>query len=84
MAPEGRFAWRFTWSKELQMGTELGVINGVQNRSANKTISGFSRPFVSVISANYRLPAWGSNKYVSQVVRDWAIGATLNYASDDA
>ncbi len=36
---------------------------------------------MSVISANYRLPALGSNKYVSQVVRDWAIGATLNYAS---
>jgi hypothetical protein len=73
--------YAFTWAKELQRGTELGVINGIQNRDANKTISGFSRPFVSVISANYRLPAWGSNKIVSQVVRDWAIGATMSYAS---
>jgi hypothetical protein len=73
--------YAFTWAKELQMGTEGGVINGVQNRDANKTISGFGRPFVSVISANYRLPAWGPNKFVSQVVRDWAIGATMNYAS---
>jgi hypothetical protein len=67
------------------MGTEsvgfTPVINGIQNRSANKTISGYGRPLASVISANYRLPALGSNKYFSQVVRDWAIGATLNYAS---
>ena len=76
-------AYAFTWAKELQLGTEGGVINGVQNRPANKTISGFSRPLVSVISVNYRIPAFaeGRNKYVSQVVRDWAIGATMNYAS---
>jgi hypothetical protein len=73
--------YAFTWAKELQMGTEGGVINGVQNRSAQKTISGFGRPFVNVISVNYRLPARGSNKWVSQIVRDWAIGATMNYAS---
>jgi hypothetical protein len=73
--------YAFTWAKELQMGTEGGVINGVQNRSAQKTISGFGRPLVNVVSANYRLPAWGSNKFLSHVVRDWAIGATMNYAS---
>ena len=77
--------YAFTWAKELQMGTETAVttpvINGLQNRSANKTISGFSRPLVSVISANYRLPAWGPNKFVLQVVRDWAVGATMSYAS---
>jgi hypothetical protein len=74
-------AYAFTWAKELQMGTEGGVINGIQNRSANKTISGFSRPLVSVISVNYRVPAWGSNGFVSQIVRDWAIGATMSYSS---
>jgi hypothetical protein len=73
--------YAFTWAKELQMGTEGGVINGVQNRDAQKTISGFGRPFVNVLSVNYRLPAWGSNKWISQVVRDWAIGATMNYSS---
>jgi len=80
--------YAFTWAKELQMGTEgivagttTAVINGVQNRPVNKTLSGFGRPFVSVISANYRLPAWGSNKFLSYAVRDWAIGATLNYSS---
>jgi len=73
--------YAFTWSKEQQLGTEGGVINDYQNREQNKSISGFSRPLVSVISANYRLPGWGPNKYVSQAVRDWAIGATMSYAS---
>ena len=40
-----------------------------------------ARPLVSVIAANYRLPGWGTNQIVSQVVRDWVIGATLSYAS---
>jgi hypothetical protein len=71
----------FTWAKELQMGTELGTVNDVFNRSQNKSISGFSRPLVSTISVNYRLPAWGSNKILSYVVRDWAIGAIFTYAS---
>jgi Carboxypeptidase regulatory-like domain/TonB dependent receptor len=73
--------YAFTWSKEEQLGTELGTVNDYQNRMQNKTLSGFSRPFVSVLSASYRLPAWGSNKYLSQVVRDWTIGSVLNYAS---
>ena len=73
--------YAFTWAKEEQLGTELGTVNDYQNRMQNKTISGFSRPFVSVLSANYRLPAWGSNKYVSQVVRDWTLGAVLSYGS---
>jgi hypothetical protein len=77
--------YAFTWSKELQLGTELAgltpVVNDVFNRAQNKTISGFSRPLVSVLAANYRLPAWGANRILSQAVRDWAIGATLSYAS---
>jgi hypothetical protein len=73
--------YAFTWAKEEQLGTELGTVNDYQNRMQNKTISGFSRPFVSVLSANYRLPAWGPNKYVSQVVRDWTIGAVVSYGS---
>jgi hypothetical protein len=73
--------YAFTWAKEEQLGVEAGTVNDYQNRMANKSISGFSRPLVSVISANYRLPAWGSNKYVSQVVRDWTLGAVLSYGS---
>jgi hypothetical protein len=73
--------YAFTWAKEEQLGTELGTVNDFQNRMQNKTISGFSRTFVSVISANYRLPAWGPNKYFSQAVRDWTIGAVMSYGS---
>jgi len=74
-------AYAFTWAKEMQLGTEANTINDVFNRSQNKTISGFSRPLVSVISLNYRVPAPEGNKIVSLVVRDWAVGTLLTYAS---
>jgi hypothetical protein len=74
-------AYAFTWAKEMQLGTEGGTINDVFNRSQNKTISGFSRPLVSVISINYRVPAPQGNKIVSLVVRDWAFGSVMTYAS---
>jgi hypothetical protein len=73
--------YAFTWAKEEQLGTEGGTVNDYQNRMQNKSISGFSRPFASVLSANYRLPSWGPNKYFSQVVRDWTIGSVLSYGS---
>ena len=57
----------FTWAKELQQGVEAGTVNDVFNRSQNKSISGFSRPLVSVLSINYRVPAMQGNKIVSQV-----------------
>jgi len=74
-------AYAFTWAKEMQLGTEFGTINDVFNRSQNKTISGFSRPLVSVISINYRVPAPQGNKIVSLAVRDWAFGSVMTYAS---
>jgi hypothetical protein len=73
--------YAFTWAKELQSGTEAGTVNDIFNRQTTKTLSGFSRPLVSVVTVNYRVPAPGGNKIVSQVVRDWTIGATLQYAS---
>ena len=36
---------------------------------------------MSTLSINYRVPAPAGNKIVSQVLRDWAVGATLTYAS---
>jgi len=74
-------AYAFTWAKEMQLGTEAGTVNDVFNRSQNKTISGFSRPLVSVISINYRVPAPRGNKIVSLAVRDWAFGTVMTYAS---
>ena len=40
--------YAFTWAKEEQLGTEGGTVNDYQNRLQNKSISGFSRPLVSV------------------------------------
>ena len=74
-------AYAFTWAKEMQLGTELGTVNDVFNRPQNKTISGFSRPLVSVISINYLVPKPQGNKIVSWVVRDWSFGTLLQYAS---
>ena len=74
-------AYAFTWAKEMQLGTEGGTVNDVFNRAQNKTISGFSRPLVSVISINYRVPKPEGNKIVSLVLRDWAVGTLLTYAS---
>jgi hypothetical protein len=71
----------FTWAQEQQLGTEFGTVNDVFNRSQNKSLSGFSRPLVSTLSLNYRLPAWGSNPVLRYAVRDWAIGSILTYAS---
>jgi hypothetical protein len=77
--------YAFTWAKEEQLGTEGGTVNDYQNRLQNKSISGFSRPLVSVISANYVVPAptwtFAQNKVVSQVLRGWTIGGVLSYAS---
>jgi hypothetical protein len=73
--------YAFTWSKELQLGTEAGTVNDVFNRLQNKTISGFSRPLVSVISINYRVPAPRGEKIVSLVLRDWTLGSVMQYAS---
>lgn len=74
------FSSTFTWQKELQMGTETAV-NDVFDRPTNKYLSGNSRPFVFVAALNYRVPKLGGNKVLSWVLRDWAIGTMLQYAS---
>lgn len=71
----------YTWQKELQLGTEAGVVNDVFNRDQNKYISGLSRPQTFVIAANYRLPRLETNEAVSWALRDWTLGAVLRYAS---
>ncbi|PWU05088.1 MAG: hypothetical protein C5B51_15510 [Terriglobia bacterium] len=80
------FTYAFTWSKELDNINTL--TNGttvyptdVQNRKLAKAISANSRPFISGLGVNYTLPKWGKNKAMSLVVRDWTIGAFLQYAS---
>ena len=92
----------FTWSKELAEGvnsdtsylTPSGAggggfgtpINDVYNYGQNKYLSGFSRPLLLVISANYTTPkiseaGGGGMKVLSWVARDWVIGTVLRYQS---
>ncbi len=84
------FSYMFSWQKELTMGIEgdppgfgapVASNNDVFQRGQNKYISGYSRPFLSVLAVNYTLPAWGRNKLLSWVVRDWQLGGVLQYSS---
>jgi len=85
----------FSWQKELNIGAESNVIagstggaviNDVFNRPQNKYISQYNRPFVYNLAANYTLPTiaqhWGvAGKALSWAVRDWTLGAFLQYSS---
>ncbi len=79
------FTWTYTRSKELQLGAEdytgLGVINDVFNRNNNKQLSASSRPNWMTLAANYTTPKWNENRYVNYALRDWTIGAVLQYGS---
>ena len=84
----------FTWQKELSLGANSSTsyftpgglaINDIFNRDSNKTISSLSRPLQLVISGSYTTPKTrGENlafRVLSQVVRDWQLGAVLRYQS---
>ena len=82
------FTYTFSWQKTLTIGAEsdspagnTGVVNDVFNRQNNKVISAYDQPMVSALAANYTVPKWGTNKYVSYLLSDWQLGAFLNYAS---
>jgi hypothetical protein len=81
------FTSGFTWQKELMMGggdaitPTLAVVNDVFNRQGNKYISVYSRPFVWITAMNYRLPKLETNRALSYAIRDWTIGAVLEYSS---
>ncbi len=79
------FTWTYTRSKELQLGaddyTGLGIINDVFNRDTNKQLSGSSRPNWMTLAANYTTPRWNQNHLVSYILKDWTLGAVLQYGS---
>jgi hypothetical protein len=85
------FLATFAWAKSLDLGSEIGepnpgttggaVVNDVFNRSQNKYLSIYDRPFDFVASVNYTTPRTGGNKALSWIVRDWTYGASLEYAS---
>jgi hypothetical protein len=77
----------FSWQKELTMGgedvitTSLAAVNNVFDRKTNKYISRYSRPLVWTTSVNYTMPQLGITRALSWAIRDWTIGAVLEYAS---
>ncbi len=83
------FSAAYSYQKELTIGAEANdtafvtaaAVNNINDYKSNKTISGLSIPHRLVIAANYQVPKWNTNKFVSLVLRDWTIGAILTYAS---
>lgn len=85
----------FTYAKELSLGTNsdtayLGVpattrINDVFNRDSNKQLSPLSQPIRIVIAGTYVTPAMRADgrglKVVSHLLRDWQVGAVMQYQS---
>ena len=81
----------FTWAKQMVNGVESeGVFGGasendVFNRNQNWYLSSNNQPFLLVISANYTTPKMTGDgtamKVLSQVTRDWTVGAVLRYGS---
>ncbi len=83
------FSSGFTWQKELMMGAEAvgsppwvtPAVNNVFDRPTNKYLSVYSRPYTFFLAANYTLPKLGGNRALSWAIRDWRLGAVLEYAS---
>ena len=57
------------------------MINDVFNRNNNKQLSASSRPNWMTLAANYTTPKWGENQWLSYALRDWTLGAVLQYGS---
>jgi hypothetical protein len=83
----------FTWQKELNLGVGSdtsyltpapNLINDVYNRDQNKQISGFSRPFILVVSFRYTTPqVAAAGKALSYALRDWNFAGVLRYQSGE-
>jgi outer membrane receptor protein involved in Fe transport len=82
----------FTWQKSLQLGVDTNpnttapggaaYVNYVGvNPNLAKSLSSFDQPLTFILSAAYDLPAWGPGKVVRYLVKDWELGALLQYAS---
>ena len=73
-----QFGYALTWSKDMNT---FGGTPDIQNRPLAWKLDTSDQPLVSKISWAYRAPAWGKNKIVSQIVRDWQITGFIQYAS---
>ncbi len=59
----------------------MPAVNNINNFDSNKTISGLSIRHRIVVAANYLVPTWKTNEFVSMALRDWKLGAVITYQS---
>ena len=84
----------FTWAKALfnGSGTDTNffvagrpLINDIYNYGQNKQLNQLVKPLATIISGSYTTPKMHADstgmKMVSQVLRDWQLGAVLRYQS---
>ncbi|HJT89172.1 MAG TPA: TonB-dependent receptor [Bryobacteraceae bacterium] len=63
-------------------GSTNYVYNNVISNYANaKSIDGLDQPFLFVVSASYLVPTLHTEKVASWLLRDWQVGALLQYGS---
>ena len=74
------FSTSFAWQKELSLGVDANT-NNVFDYKSNKTINSNSRPLSLVLAGNYHTPVLNVNPVLSWVLRDWEIGAVMQYSS---
>jgi hypothetical protein len=81
----------FTWSEALfdGFGTDTNffvagrpLVNDIYNYGQNKQLNQLTRPLATIISGTYTTPKMQADstgmRIVSQVVRDWQLGAVLD------
>jgi hypothetical protein len=65
----------FTWSKTMQgIRPNLFV-------ASDKSLQSIDQPFLFNANILYVTQGWSSNKLVANVIRDWSVGAFLQYGS---
>ncbi len=84
----------FTWAKALVNGSGTDtnffvagrpLTNDIFNYDQNKQLNQLTRPLATIISGTYTTPGISAGstrmKVVSQLLRDWQVGAVLRYQS---
>ena len=80
----------FTWASSAVIGSAsdstffLGgqaLAKDIYNFDENKQLNQYVRPVAAVISFTYVTPGLDGNKWLSNVVKDWQVGAVLRYQS---
>ncbi len=79
------FSTSFAWQKELQLGADYRgtAVNNIFNYASNKTLTPTSKPLSLTFAGNYHVPVLNIHRALSLALRDWEIGAVLQYATGE-